>query len=1022
MEEFPKVKFNGQLRPSQQEVVQIAQKKLKGGKKRLHIVAPPGSGKTVLGLYLWAECISRPAVVLSPNSAIQAQWAARTDLFLFDPDQPDHPQIREWVSTSSSQPSSLTSLTYQSVTMPQRGSDNLDEQAERLWQQRLVEENQAENDDEAAVWIHDLKERNEDYYEKRLATYRKKIRDEVSIFGNSLDVLHDSSLATLERLKSMNVGLIILDECHHLMGHWGRVLADAKELLGDPHVIGLTATPPDRGGKKSEDINRYDDFFGEVDFEVPVPAVVKDGFLAPYQDLAYFVRPSAQELEFVATTDSQLADLVEELCQLRPHESPLELEVEEESNADESAAESSESRKRVETIDDADDSTDRIDEQMVQQIMRANANPDLLADDTMASDGTLSGEDQEPSSAVDSGNSSGVQDSPDESVSLLHWLHEALETRRLSTTTIKDWYSFERRDETFANAARKFLQRRKIKLPRSVPPLDAELVDEEPTMDDLIPVLDRYVRHALRRSTDTADHRLAESATQRLRMLGVQITETGSQACASPVGRVLAYSKNKAAALPEILKHEMKCLGDAIRAVVVTDFEKSSATAAEVGEILDEESGGAIAAFRTLVNNALTDQLDPILLTGSSVLVDDDAVESFFDQSGKWLQENGFEVELSASQQDGFQVIQGSGSDWCPRVYVEMITELFQRGITKCLVGTRGLLGEGWDANKINVLIDLTTVTTSMTVNQLRGRSIRLDPEMKNKLANNWDVICIAPEFTKGLDDYKRFEKKHKTLYGVTDDGAIEKGVGHVHAAFTELKPAGIEGSVRLLNADMLKRVDNRDRVRQLWKIGQPYENKPIKTIEARLGQMDGKDFPPFTGEKDPWNQKSLTTAIGRAILFALTEANVIRKTSSIHLGERDGGFIRMFLQDATEQENQIFVDALHETLGPLKDPRYIIPRVVSRKVDTWLSKILPSVVGRFFQKEKKVRVMFHAVPTVLSKNRSKVSIFEQGWNAFVSPGDAVFTQRGTGEELLAKAKSIGKRNSREVHNKEIFL
>ena len=138
--------------------------------------------------------------------------------------------------------------------------------------------------------------------------------------------------------------------------------------------------------------------------------------------------------------------------------------------------------------------------------------------------------------------------------------------------------------------------------------------------------------------------------------------------------------------------------------------------------------------------------------------------ETFDREAQHWLQNNGYAVELSFGKEQGFHMINGKGRDWSPRVYVEMITELFQRGITKCLVGTRGLLGEGWDANKINVLIDLTTVTTSMTVNQLRGRSIRLDPQEPEKLSNNWDVVCIAPEFSKGLDDYKRFIAKHKTL------------------------------------------------------------------------------------------------------------------------------------------------------------------------------------------------------------------------------------------------------------------
>jgi superfamily II DNA or RNA helicase len=81
--------------------------------------------------------------------------------------------------------------------------------------------------------------------------------------------------------------------------------------------------------------------------------------------------------------------------------------------------------------------------------------------------------------------------------------------------------------------------------------------------------------------------------------------------------------------------------------------------------------------------------------------------------------------------------LQGSGRDWGPRLYVALITDLFQDGFTRCLVGTRGLLGEGWDATKLNVLIDLTAVTTRVTVNQVRGRALRLDPEDPGKLAHH---------------------------------------------------------------------------------------------------------------------------------------------------------------------------------------------------------------------------------------------------------------------------------------------
>jgi superfamily II DNA or RNA helicase len=118
---FPQLAFRGELRPSQRDVVALARKKLaSGAERRLHIAAPPGSGKTVLGLYIWAHVVQRPAVVLSPNAAIQAQWAARIDLFQ------DRAGIGDLVSTDPAHPAYLTSLTYQAVILPGQGHVALD--------------------------------------------------------------------------------------------------------------------------------------------------------------------------------------------------------------------------------------------------------------------------------------------------------------------------------------------------------------------------------------------------------------------------------------------------------------------------------------------------------------------------------------------------------------------------------------------------------------------------------------------------------------------------------------------------------------------------------------------------------------------------------------------------------------------------------------------------------------------------------------------------------------------------------
>lgn len=943
MERFPDIRFQGELRPSQTEVVEIAREQLADGQRRLHIVAPPGSGKTVLGLYLWAECVKLPAVVFSPNSAIQMQWAARTDLFRTSNGDAVHPHT----STDPQTPGLLTSLTYQSVTLPRRGGSDLVRQARELWVSALIENDQAETPEEAADWIDDLQQNNPEYFGSRLADYQKKIRDDMAVGGEALETLHRSALETLHRLKDSRVGLVILDECHHLLGHWGRVLADADELLATPILVGLTATPPSTKGKPTQDVERYEQFFGPIDYEVPVPAVVKDGFLAPYQDLAYFVRPTAEELHYIANTDDALTALVRELCEPR-------------------------------------------------------------------------------TSSEDSAESSSAEDPP-RTGTLPDWLDSVLANLQLGTTRLSEWSELERRDPVFADNARIFLQVIGRPLPQGVPglplPSGIETADGYPSeMSILVPVLDRYIRHGLRRSPHEPDQTIAEQAIKSLRALGVQVTETGTQDCASPVARVMAYSRSKAEALLPILDSERKVLGEAIRAVVITDFEKTSAVAAEVGHLMDEECGGAIAAFKQLLRDERTDGLDPILITGSTVLVDDDLAESFVQSAKQWLADNEADVKLEYHDHDGFKQVEGKGSDWCPRLYIRLVTELFQQGLTRCLVGTRGLLGEGWDANRINVLVDLTAVTTSMTVNQLRGRSIRLDPEWSAKVANNWDVVCLAPEFRKGLDDYRRFSHKHHHTYGVCEDGAIEKGPGHVHAAFTELKPESVEGAAGALNEEMLRRVGDREAARKLWRIGEPYEGSPVLTTE--VSAAGGGGFPPVGNKSEPWSNESLAGAIGKAVLLSLIELKLVsgRLNNKVMVGSRAGGYVRVFLEDAEPEEAELFNESLREVLGPLDDPRYVIPREVDDLRETLLSRILPGIIGRYFVKYDRRLAMLHMVPRVLAKNKQSAELFQKHWNIHVSPGEVLFARRGRGEDLVREAKQEGLVSSAHVHAKEVFM
>ena len=150
------------------------------------------------------------------------------------------------------------------------------------------------------------------------------MRDEFAEHGNALWTLHKSAKANLLRLQKVGIGLIILDECHHLMHHWGRVLSEVREMFDNPVVLGLTATPPEGDGFKQADVERYQEFFGPVDYSVPVPALVRASNLAPYQDLCYFVRPAKHELQYIAGVDEEFETLLSELREPRRVWKPIE--------------------------------------------------------------------------------------------------------------------------------------------------------------------------------------------------------------------------------------------------------------------------------------------------------------------------------------------------------------------------------------------------------------------------------------------------------------------------------------------------------------------------------------------------------------------------------------------------------------------------------------------------------------------------------------------------------------------------
>src|SRR5215472_8485945 len=78
--------------------------------RRLHLIAAPGSGKTVLGLEVIRR-IGKPTLVLAPTITIRNQWADRlVENFL-----PEGDRLPCWVSMDLRRPEALTIATYQAL-------------------------------------------------------------------------------------------------------------------------------------------------------------------------------------------------------------------------------------------------------------------------------------------------------------------------------------------------------------------------------------------------------------------------------------------------------------------------------------------------------------------------------------------------------------------------------------------------------------------------------------------------------------------------------------------------------------------------------------------------------------------------------------------------------------------------------------------------------------------------------------------------------------------------------------------
>jgi len=902
------------LWPHQERALRAFNADQAAGDRSTYLVVPPGGGKTMIGLEC-ARRAGRPTLVLCPNTAIQSQWIGQWRARFAPPDSAR-------ATASRDLPTPLTVLTYQAVAS--FGPAGVD------------------GDDSAGA------EANAGGSASSRPSRRLSDRELIAS-------LHPNGQRLLAILKAAGPATLVLDECHHLLEMWGRLLLAVVGELPDPRIIGLTATPPHM--MTTEQAGLHQELFGAVDLEVSAPALVRDGHLAPYQELAWFTTPTPAEADYIGGQALRFAEL------------------------------------------------------------RA-----------------------------------GLLDPGFASMPFLAWLQQRVIERRAADTGAQlSWEHFARDQPALADAALRLHCDGMLPLP------DGAAVREQhrrpPAAEDWVTLIGDYCKHCLlpgmnaeNRDAAALDKAAYEAIRTALSSIGYQLTRAGIRAAESPVDRVLARSASKATAAAEILRAEHAELGDQLRALVLTDFaEAGGIIPATLAGVLDEGAGGALRTLRSLLEDEVTAGLDPVLMTGRRVACGAGTAAALV----AWLGEvaPGLAATASAVDPTGVATVSGGGG-WEPRRYVPLVTRFFTEGGTRALVGTRALLGEGWDAPAVNVTVDLTVASTPTSVVQARGRALRRDAGWPEKVADNWAVVCVTGAHPKGAADYDRFVRKHDRYFALARTGDIASGVSHVDPDLSPFEPPVTE-AIAGLNTRMLIRAADRASSRELWHIGAPYADEPVATVVVASGRplglgraavpsvfadaaaagavVSGKPVSRRHGRVARafltalWLVLGVTARRARAAIEApasgsfadmaaatadaLREAGLVSQgATAVRIEPLPDGEYRARLADVPAAESAMFATALDEVLSPLAHPRYIVPRLfVAPPADKRAAWRLARGATRLPAEGDGVpaTVVYHAVPAVLGGNAKLARAFAVAWNARVSPGELLYTGSPEGTGIL---------------------
>ena len=894
--------FKGQWRQYQRRVLDKAESFMDDGK--IHLVAAPGSGKTTLGIE-FIQRFGNPTLILVPTVTIRQQWVDRIkQAFLSDDNLAE-----QFISQDLKRPKMITVATYQALhsAMNQVVGDSLIE----------------DTDDES----------QQEHFDFQGFDIRKTFGD-------------------------LDLGTLCLDECHHLRNEWWKSLESFHKAFPNIKMISLTATPPYEGEPALWE--RYISMCGEIDEEITVPELVKEGTLCPHQDYVYFAFPTKEERAQLDQFDKQKLNFLTKL---------------------------SRDINFLNTIQSSPALSGQI------------GYDDLLANPKYLSATLIFLRSKE--------------------LPFPQRFQELLSAKTLPTFTL-EWF------ETLLNG----------------------VIFQVPNWYGF---------------TEEAFNQLKSDlkANGLIERNQVKLIRNKKQDV------LLNQSLGKLNAVRDIFKAEYQSLGNNLRQLVLTDFIRkdfqihlgdNSAQFTQLGVLSYFES-----IRREIIEQSWT--VPVAVLTGSLVIIPTSAKEHLerlipnsrlsYDVIGQLSQEDYLKVSVSGSHHD----------------LVTALTQLFQEGHIQVIIGTKSLLGEGWDAPCVNSLILASFVGSFMLSNQMRGRAIRVWPDNPNKTSNIWHLVSINLSPRRWFDFQDEKEKYDETLelqlYALSPDldlldrrmtqflglhyqePTIESGIDRLDLNQITFSRKGLEK----LNQNAITLSQKRQELKDRWQQALPlYEEMEVvnqvevdkqflplvylndwmkallisQALAATFFIIDlgrylivGKPFDQslpiyllallvlaiFWGRyfiyKSPYKRLEI---FGKAIHQALLDSGQIETKESAPRVVKDSKqaiYNAIYLKGASMREKEIFAQTMTEFFAPIENQRYILKACHKVKDQT----------------------EFFAVPSMFEKRKADAESFLRHIQKSLGKYVLIYTRSVQGRPILleARIKALGNKQERTVTHKKVM-